>query len=299
MIKDLVCITAVIASILLGTIHVEAQRFIVRGNFGTLNYQGDLAPNPIRLSFGPTNYTWSVNAGLDINDWVNVLLNYRLGRLSGDDVYASDMVLKQRNLSFVSPLYEYGISSELNMSKFWHGLDKYNLKLYLTSGVNFIRFDPHANYLGKWYKLNPLGTEGQTLLGSTTKPYRLSSFSIPIGTFICFPITSRWKLGIEFKGNMTFTDYLDDVSTTFPNVDLMIEQGNILGAKLSNRSDEINHGNSQLFKPGMLRGNPNNKDWYTYFGFFVEYRLGKRKSDPIYHLPDDSLPFEEIYDDKP
>lgn len=274
---------------------IYGQTYQVKAHVGAMYYQGDLAPKPLDLSFGPGNLCWGISAGVDITDWVSLNGRYIVGRLSGDDKFADDSSRKMRNLSFQSPLYEYGIYTDIKINKIWKGLDKYKLRLYLTLGINYIHFDPHAYYNDQWIRLQPLGTEGQTLVSSGKKPYKLYDWSRPVGMILEFDFTKRLSLGLEFSSRKTYTDYLDDVSGTYVNYDEMMASGNPLSAALSNRMGEL-QGNGPVKVPtGTPRGRADRNDWYTHFGLYFKYKFGKIKSQPEYHLPDDNIPKEEYY----
>ena len=62
-----------------------------------------------------------------------------------------------------------------------------------------------------------MGTEGQ---GTTTFPdrkkYSLIQFSAALGGGVKIAVSNSFNIIFEYSTRKTFTDYLDDVSTTFP-----------------------------------------------------------------------------------
>ena len=266
---------------------VQGQMFHARLHTGTMYYQGDLAPRPLRISFGPGNLSWGVSTGYNVTPWASINTRFMIGRLAGDDSFAEDPGRKSRNLSFYSPLYEYGVYTDLNVNKLWKSLDKYKLRMYLHLGVSAFRFNPQAWYQGQYVELQPLGTEGQTIPGTGKKPYSLTNWSRPMGLLIEFDVAKRWSLGLEAVPRKTWTDYLDDVSGTYVNYDEMVAAGNPLGAALSNRMGEYLGSDPVRVATGTARGKPDKNDWYTFFGFYVKVKLGKAFV-PTYHAPDDS-----------
>jgi len=69
------------------------------------------------------------------------------------------------------------------------------------------------------------------------------------------------NVGLDFGMRATITDYIDDVSSEYPNLELLAERDPI-AATLSFRGDEFDPSlNSADFK-GRTRGNPENSDWY-------------------------------------
>lgn len=276
---------------MLFSVEVYAQ-YHVRGHFGALYYQGDLTPKPIDLSFGPGNLAMGFSVGRDVTNWCSINFRHFRGRISGDDAFSENADRKLRNLSFVSPLYEYGIYTDLKINKLWKGLDKYGLKMYLTFGYNYVHFDPHTLYQGEWIRLQPLGTEGQNLPKRKIEPYSLYTWTRMIGGIIEFDLNTQWSLGLEAAPRKSYTDYLDDVSTTYANYDEMISSGNVLGAALTNRMGEFLNTDPVKMDSGMPRGRSDKNDWYTSFGIYLKFCFGKGKIN--YNSPDDSISKEEF-----
>jgi hypothetical protein len=267
-------------------------QYHVRGHIGALYYQGDLAPKPIDLSFGPGNLAVGISAGRDLTDWCSINFRHFRGRISGDDAFSENTDRRLRNLSFTSPLYEYGLYTDLKINKLWKGMDKYGLKMYVTVGYNYVHFDPHTLYQGEWVRLQPLGTEGQNLPESKIKPYSLYTWTRILGGIIEFDVTSKWSVGLEASPRKSYTDYLDDVSTTYANYDEMVSAGNQLGAALTNRMGEYLNSGPVKMNAGSPRGRSDKNDWYTHFGIYVKFHFGKKVIN--YNLPDDSISKEEF-----
>jgi hypothetical protein len=255
----------------------SAQTYFVKPFVGSTYYQGDLAPKPIDFSFGPGNVSYGISAGMPIIKSLNAHVRYLRGRVSGSDKFSIEETRKQRNLSFRSHLDEISLALEYDVNTVWKSLNKYNLRLYLSAGLGVVFFDPMTEFNGEYLRLQPLGTEGQFLPNSSIKPYRLNSIVRPIGFNLEFPINGRLHLGLEGRSVKTYTDYLDDVSTTYPDYFLMFESGNLNGALLTNRSGELINSSQPLNRVGQSRGNSRNKDWYSSVGVYVKITLGKAK----------------------
>ena len=167
-----------------------------------------------------------------------------------------------RNLSFRSRIIEGSLVGEFNIL----GYEPYNLARpwspYIFGGVAFFNFSPKTKYNDEWVALQPLGTEGQGLSAyPERKKYKLTQFSIPIGAGIKYALSDTWNIGIEGGVRKTFTDYLDDVSTTYVNEAFLIEN-NPLAATLANRS-------GVPIEDGSARGNSENGDWYAFVGVTI------------------------------
>ena len=132
--------------------------------------------------------------------------------------------------------------------------------------------NPKAYYNGQWYALQPLATEGIQ--------YNRLNVSLPVGGGLSLSIGRHHNFGWELGWRQSFTDYLDDVSTTYTDPNNL---GGPIAQKLAMRSDEVNPANENFigtdnYTPGSPRGNPETNDSYlmSYFTYSYELR-GKRK----------------------
>lgn len=175
-----------------------------------------------------------------------------------------------RNLSFKARLFELGLQGEWNITKF-DVRDSKTTAPYLFGGLALIYSNPRAVLGDRWYDLQPLGTEGQTLEGG--KKYSKLGIAFPIGAGIKISLSERINIGFDFGYRFTFTDYLDDVSGVYPNVALLEEQ-NLIASQLSFRSPEIS---PQLAgnPVGKPRGNPNDKDGYFIGNITFSFNLAE------------------------
>ncbi len=270
-------------------VNSRSQSIYTKMHGGAMYYQGDLAPQPINLSFGPANLSWGLSVGYNFNPWISIELGYMKGRISGDDMYSDSYSRRLRNLSFVSPVNEISVQSSLLINRFAPFLDKYKLRLYFNFGYSYFNFDPHTDYMGQWVRLQPLGTEGQNIPNYGSGPYSLNSFARVLGGSFEFDISKRLALGMIFAPRKTYTDYLDDVSTAYPGYDVLVNSGNILGAKLSNRTGEFLSTDPVNVLPGTQRGRSDKNDWFTYVGVYLKYNIFSFKPQLTRSLPDDSL----------
>jgi len=80
---------------------------------------------------------------------------------------------------------------------------------------------------------------------------------------IGFKVNLSKRLAIQFEAGVrkTFTDYIDDVSQSYPNQEL-IAQGSPMAANLSYRSTALTGEGISVDPSGQMRGNPNDKDMY-------------------------------------
>lgn len=178
-------------------------------------------------------------------------------RLRGDD-YSVSAISKPnstetgrfiRNLSFRNDIFEISGVGVFELFPTDRGYLRRNfLNPYGVLGLCLFRHDPVAKTpivkgeSSKWVRLQPLGTEGQfTGIPGTPKPYRRLQLGIPLGVGLRYRLADKWDLSFEICYRFVFTDYIDDVSTRFPDsltYVKMLEQGNELGITMSNRSGE-------------------------------------------------------------
>ena len=201
-------------------------------------------------------------------------MNYRMAlraHLLCGGLKADDKVIKyyeERNLSFRSDLLELGTQFELSYFKFKIGSYNDGFSPYLFVGASAFYFNPRTLYDGEWEKLRPLGTEGQgTDAYPDRKKYSLISFAVPFGMGVKFCVGSSFVLGIEWGMRKTITDYIDDVSTTYVDPNILIQENSELSAILADRSSNVEN------KTNYQRGNSYNKDWYSFAGITLSFKF--------------------------
>jgi len=249
-------------SFLLNNTHVKGQKNEVGFFFGTTYYLGDLNPmtqfamNRIGIG-GLYRFNINQNISLRINGyWANV---------EGSDAIMGYNTT--RNLQFRSNIFEFSGQGEINFVYFTPGdLDTPSTP-YIFGGAGVFRFNPQAEINGQWFNLRSLRTEGQgSELYPERKPYNLTSYNILFGLGYKFNITRQFTGAFEWGLRRTGTDYLDDVSTTYP--DASVFNNNTIALDLYDRSLE-NRGNNTNFQ----RGNPNTNDWYSFAGIILTIRI--------------------------
>ena len=88
-----------------------------------------------------------------------------------------------------------------------------------------------------------------------------------------------WSLNIELGARSLFTDYLDDVSTEYPNsVELQALRGD-LAARLSDRSLEVRP--EAIGEAGRQRGTSTSNDGYAMLSIGLVYYIGTLDCPPI------------------
>lgn len=198
---------------------------------------------------------------------VNYTADIILTRLVGNDAYTDAPGRQIRNLSVRTDVVEASLKAEILPFKHNKVLNGF----YLNGGIGAFYFQPKANYNDDWYKLRPLGTEGQNYL-TGQRPYNVVSMVIPFGYGYKFQL-NRWStLKLDFSLRKTFTDYIDDVSGVYANTASISESGGAIAGILADRS--VNG-----MTEGGQRGNGSSNDNYFLIGLKFERTLGKSKYD--------------------
>ncbi len=178
-----------------------------------------------------------------------------------------------RNLSFKSPLTEGTLRMEFN---FWpHSLSgaDFHWTPFIFGGFGFFSFNPMAQWRNpttgetNWHELQPLGTEGQGLGRYPDRAhYSLLQLSMPFGVGIKMMPSKKVTIAMEYGFRKTWTDYIDDVSTTYVDAELLRSTYGEVSAALADRSVE---GGGVANAPGIKRGDDSLNDWYSYFNISI------------------------------
>lgn len=193
------------------------------------------------------------------------------GTFEAHDADSDDPFQLNRNLSVRNEITEGALTVELNYFNYQIGNDRHPISPYVFGGLAYYSHKPQAEYLGRFYELQPLGTEGQgTSAGG--KKYTVNGIAIPFGLGVKANLFSIVAISLEWGMRKTYTDYLDDVSGVYANENVLEDENGELSAILADLSftpqgDETNE--------GYQRGDPNRRDWYNFTTLTLAVRLGK------------------------
>lgn len=233
---------------------------------GGMNYLGDLNN---QSAFGEVHLAGGGGVRIRLDNRWSVRATGCYGNIS-----ASKDCIEQRNLSFRSHIYEGSVVTEFNFRPFGPGATESQWTTYIFGGVAVFHFNPEARYTATdgsevWEPLQPLHTEGQgTTVYPNRRPYPLMQVSMPFGVGLRLRLNKNFSLTAEYGFRKTWTDYLDDVSTTYVGADLLraeVPNGS-LAAQLADRSETPN-------AIGIKRGDDSLNDWYSYFNISVGFNL--------------------------
>jgi hypothetical protein len=233
---------------------------------GLASYQGDLTEKS--TFFGQPGYSASFGSSYNLSKQLSLGLGFTYMKLKADDKKNDKPALKARNLSFESKVWD--INATLQFSPCSFG----KFTPYVDAGAGLFHYNPTTidRYGDKQY-LEGLGTEGQGMALPDRTYYILTQFEIPFGGGVQYSINKRMALKLDFLFRKTFADYIDDVSTTYPD-GFLIDKKLPIVKQLSFRGDEINP--AAAYPSGAQRGNPDKKDFYYTGQIKLVYQLNKK-----------------------
>ena len=241
------------------------------------------------LNMGKTQLAGSFYVGATYKYAVTIRAEVTIGKIAADDkvlqsVAASTFGRYERNLSFRTNISEFMLAGEFHPMFIFMPKDNDDwtpplVSPYLLAGVGLFHFNPQANLNGKWVDLQPLNTEGQ---GSSKyperTPYKLNQICIPIGIGARYELGTSFFARAEFVYRITNTDYLDDVSTVYPDptvFDTYPTAKRNTALLLYARQKELDP--TFIVTEGDQRGSPKHKDAYMSFNLKIGYILGREK----------------------
>ncbi len=274
------------------------------GFMGDLGGANDIGRQDIRdYDFAATRPALKLGYRYHFIDEVAIKGNIIYGRISGSDEHTEEPFRNNRNIHFRSPILEASLQGEYYFFSFGQlgarfpgrggsgGWRTIRFRAYLFGGIGGFYFNPQAefraaSYNGSipadelpsdgWYNLRELRTEGQGFF-PTRNQYSRIELTIPMGLGLTYRLSREFNIGMEFGFRKTFTDYIDDVSTTYVDpaiYSIMFEGDNqkiALAEHFANPTK--NNLSEQVTSPGMQRGSPSNDDAYMFLLFTVNYKI--------------------------
>lgn len=237
-------------------------------------------------SFSPSTYDWKsaqlfggIYVGMTYKYLYEARLELNLGHIAGNDANSNSTFIKSRNLQYKSSIVEGSFIAAVYPLMF---LNKDNLPAfspYVLAGIGVLGFYPTGFYNGNWYRLRRLHTEGQTSVEfPERKEYSLKSICFPMGLGLRYELNHKFNLRIEGIYRNTLTDYLDDVSKTYVDPEVVKRR-----APKNEKVEAVAF--AQMYKKiypnanfvGRNRGNPNTTDKYFTMNLKLGYVLGRTR----------------------
>lgn len=283
-------IIIILSAAMLFSLSVMAQEtfgYEQQGEFGVTaggaHYFGDLNN---RAAFNRPKPAFGVFYRKQFSNYISARISGHFAQLGYSDTYSKNEYQRLRNLSFNTNIYEIAVQGDFNFFKFTPSDPAHSFTPYVTLGVGVFNFDPYAYYNDRKIFLRPLGTEGQNLPSTGRKPYSTTALCVPFGAGIKYNLTQKINISFEVAHRFTFTDYIDDVSTTYVDPSLFPSGppdalGNPTRSDvqlLADRSYEVNNGHN-FFTAGQQRGFAKQKDQYIIAEVGVSFNISG------YHCP--------------
>ena len=251
---------------LLIVLMLPAQRVFIGAAGGLANYNGDLLDKLYAKKI--TNGFIGVTVHYEVQDQILIRGAYNFARVNGSDTYSDKEELRLRNLQFESTISEFTVAGEYYL----FNLYEKRFSPYAFVGLGIFHFNPYTlDSVGRKIFLHPLSTEGQGIYPNK-KPYSLLQPVIPFGGGVKFAIGENFRVGIEINFRKLFTDYLDDVSTSYPNYDDLLAARGQTAVDFSYRGDEIPTGDQAFPTKDTQRGSAAQKDVYYFTGINIQFR---------------------------
>ncbi|MDN5202612.1 DUF6089 family protein [Fulvivirgaceae bacterium BMA10] len=291
-------------------------------SLNTFNYFGDLAPRPGKLStdISFTKPGIGLIATRRVGSRYTIRASFTAGSMEGDDFESADLdndksrERYERNLQFKNNIQEIAITGIVDLIPNRGFFERRApITPYVFAGIAAFHHNPRAKVpqeaellgipeAGEWVELQPLGTEGQHSGLYDNKPYKRIQLALPTGFGARFKLGDSFDLAFEIGYRILFFDYIDDVSTVYPDFGALETD---LARVLSGRAAEpvavvsgdardeatlikLNQSARTYFStvdgrqytvvsdnsPGARRGDPNDNDLYIVTSLQLTYVLG-------------------------
>lgn len=215
---------------------------------------GDL--NPV-MPFAMADLQFGGVVRYNYNNRWTFRFDYSRAKVKADDAKLNWR--PERGLNFVSNINDFSLVAEFNFIEYYTGNPKKNVSPYLFGGISVFQYTTYANVGGTLVDLGDHATEGpedpeakwyDKMFGKTSP----IGVSIPFGFGVKFSVSRHMAATVEWRMQKTFTDYLDDVATLYP------EQHAIYKDDEGNEYDLTDPTGKYI--AGQQRGNSAFKDWF-------------------------------------
>ena len=217
-------------------------------------YMGDLNPT-LPFAQAQLQYGGLVRFNYD-NRWT-FRFDYSRVTVTADDTKLNWR--PERGLNFTSKINDFSLVAEFNFLEYYTGNPKKNVSPYIFGGISVFQYTVFANVGDRLVDLSDYATEGpepadakwyDKMFGKTSPV----DISIPFGMGVKFSVSRHMAATVEWRMQKTFTDYLDDVATVYP------ENHAVYTAEDGTTYDLTDPTGNYL--AGQQRGNSAFNDWF-------------------------------------
>lgn len=252
-IRLLLIISGLVAAVNANAQFDDPKTIEVGPHVGVSYYMGDLNPaKPFAQS--ELQYGGLVRLNWD-NRWT-FRFDYSHATVKADD--ATIGWRPERGLNFRSTINDFSLVAEFNFIEYFTGNPKRNISPYIFGGISVFQYTPYMAVGDTLLNMRNYNTEDP--YGDDVKWYKRFfsksmpvGFSIPFGIGVKFSLSRHMAATVEWRMQKTFTDYLDDVATVYPE-NHATETINGVEYDLTDPT--------QHYEAGQQRGNSSFNDWF-------------------------------------
>ncbi len=217
-------------------------------------YMGDLNPT-LPFAQAQLQYGGLVRFNYD-NRWT-FRFDYSRVTVTADDTKLNWR--PERGLNFTSKINDFSLVAEFNFLEYYTGNPKKNVSPYIFGGISVFQYTVFANVGDRLVDLSDYATEGpepadakwyDKMFGKTSPV----GISIPFGMGVKFSVSRHMAATVEWRMQKTFTDYLDDVATVYPEQHATYTDEN---GEVYDLTDPTGN-----YLAGQQRGNSAFNDWF-------------------------------------
>lgn len=191
-------------------------------------------------------------------------------------VKASDEKIKwrpERGLNFMANINDFSLMAEFNFVEYFTGNPKRNVSPYIFAGVSLFQYTPYTSvgdsllnllyhYTEDTKALSDSASFFDKLIGREKAPFQFgkdkdillaTGISIPFGMGVKFSLSRHMAATVEWRMHKTFTDYLDDVATVYPEQHAKVE--------IEDTEYDLTDPSGK-YTLGQQRGNSAFNDWF-------------------------------------
>jgi hypothetical protein len=94
-----------------------------------------------------------------------------------------------------------------------------------------------------------------------------------MGLSVRYKVADNITLGYELGMRKTFTDYLNDVSTSYVDQFILAQERGVKAVEMAFRGGELKNSTATYPVDGEMRGGADFKDWYYFHGITLTVGL--------------------------
>lgn len=306
--KNIILTASLLAALLIGSKTINAQYYFFDGEYydNPILYEAGISINAMNcltdmggkkgigkkflkdLNIGKTHLSGGVFFSAAYKNAVALRLEGTFGQISGDDdvlIGITDIAKERynRNLNFRS--YITDVTAMLEIHPMYIFVDwpaketsPPRTSPYIVGGIGYFSFNPQTRQGNRYIDLQKLSTEGQGFAEYPDRQvYKLNQINIPLGGGAKYELSPLINLRAEIVYRTTFTDYLDDLSTTYIDPALFDKYFGVGSQKAINARALYDQQRIKVAGVDGRRGKPTNTDGYFSANLKISVIIGRER----------------------